>query len=113
MPSGDDLMICVRCARGLRLCGLHIDELTAVLTFGKYYDTVNQSKQRVILAHTHVFTGMMHCTALTFDDVACFGELAAKNLNTESFRFRLTAVLRRAYTFLMCHVVLSGFLVKQ
>ena len=100
-------MICVRCARGLRLCGLHIDELTAVLTFGKYYDTVNQSKQRVILAHTHVFTGMMHCTALTFDDVACFCKLTAKNLNAQSFAFRFTAVLRTTYTFFMCHCLLD------
>ena len=90
--------------KALCLChGLHVDVTAAFFTAGEHNCAVNESVDGVILAHAYVETGVMHCAALTFDNVACLGELTAKNLNTESFAFRLTAVLRRTYTFLMCH----------
>ena len=50
-------------------------------------DAVNKSIDRVILAHAYIFTGMVNCTALTLDDVACLSMLTAKNLNSESCAF--------------------------
>ena len=41
----------------------------------------------MVLADAYVEAGVMHGAALTFDDVAGFGELAAKNLHAESFAF--------------------------
>ena len=91
-------------AWALCLCvGSDIDVLAAAFTLGKEHYTVNKSVDGMILAHAYVFTRMVHCTALALDDVACFSVLATKNLNTESFAFRLTSVLRTTYTFLMCH----------
>ena len=57
----------------------------------------------MILTHADVQTRMVYRTALTLNDIACFGVLTAKNLHSESFAFRLTAVLRTTNTFFMCH----------
>lgn len=87
----------------LCLDGSDVDELASFLTDGKEYIAVDEGVERVILAHAYVEAGMVDCAALTLDDVACLGKLTTKNLNTESFAFRLAAVLRTTYTFLMCH----------
>ena len=81
----------------------NIDEAASVLPFREYYYTVEQSVDGVVLAHAHVLTRVVHCATLTLDDVAGFAILTAENLNSESFAFRLTTVLRTTYTFLMCH----------
>jgi len=53
------------------------------------------------------------CTvpSLANDDVARLCELTAEQFDTESLAFRLTAVLRTTYTFLVCHVdsVFKGY----
>ncbi len=64
---------------------------------------VNKRVERVVATHAYVNARTMHCAALTADDVACLSELPTKNLNAESFAFRLAAVLRTTYTFFMCH----------
>ena len=64
------------------------------LCFGKYrYDTavavatlevdyaVNQSEERVVLAHTDILAGIVNRTALTHDDVTGDAILTAPNLN--------------------------------
>ena len=103
LPAGSRLSLWVVTA-GLCLGdGSYIDEATAFFAAGEYHRAVNERVDGVILTHAYVQAGMMHCATLALDDVASFGELTAKNLNTESFAFRLTAVLGRTYTFLMCH----------
>ena len=67
---------------------------------------IHEGVNRVVLAHTYVKTGMVNRATLTLDDIACFGVLTAKNLHSESFAFRLTAVLRTTDTFFMCHFFL-------
>ena len=64
-----------------------IDEAATVLSFRENNYTVNQSVDCVVFAHTHVLAGVMNCTTLTLDDIACFAILTAENLNTESFAF--------------------------
>ena len=81
--------------------------------FGEHHDTVNQSKERVVFAHADIFAGIVACAALANDDVACFGELTAKYLQSESLAFRLTTVLRTTYTFLMCHFLLIFRVTQQ
>jgi len=83
--------------------GSYVDELASILTLGEENNTVNKRIDCVVLTHTHIKTGMMNSTALTLDDVTCLSVLTAKNLNAESFAFRLTSVLRTTYTFFMCH----------
>ena len=100
------------CRYGLQeraLCfslGLYVDETTPFFALAEYHCAVNKCVQSVVLAHAYVEARVVHCAALTFDDVACFGVLTAKNLHSESFAFRLTAVLRTTNTFLMCHFYL-------
>ena len=77
-----------------------VDVTSAVL---ELYGTVNQSIEGVVLAHANVYAGTMLSTALTADDVTGFGKLTTKNLHAEAFAFALTAVLRTADTFFMCH----------
>ena len=77
-----------------------VDVTSAVL---ELYSAVNQSIEGVVLAHANVLTGTMLSTALTADDVTGLGKLTTKNLHAETFAFALTAVLRTADTFFMCH----------
>lgn len=77
----------------LRLERSYIDKFSAVLAGGKYNYSVNESVNCVVFAHSDIESGMMHCATLALDDVARLGALTTKNLNTESFAFRLAAVL--------------------
>ena len=87
-----------------------VDEAATVTTGGESNGAINESVEGVVLAHAHVQTGMVNGATLTLDDVACLGELAAKDFNAESLALRLTAVLRTTYTFFMCHLfwILKG-----
>lgn len=71
----------------LGLDGSDVDELTTVATFCEEYSAVNQCVEGVVLAHTHVKTGMVNSAALTLEDVASLCILSAENLNTESLAF--------------------------
>ena len=85
------LRVCCRipCGeRGLCLChGNNVDESATVATLCELNSSAYESIEGVILSDTYVKAGVMHGSALTFDNVAGFGELAAKNLYTESFAF--------------------------
>ena len=69
------------------LCGLDVDELATVATFAELYSAADEGIESVVLADTDIQTGMVHCAALTFENVAGFGELAAEDLNTQTFAF--------------------------
>lgn len=71
----------------LRFFGLHVDELATLFAGGEHHDSVDESEESVILAHTHVETGVVNCATLTLDDVTGFAMLTAENLYTESFAF--------------------------
>ena len=68
---------------------------------------VNQCEERVILADTYVLARIVDSTSLANDDVASFSELTTEKFDAESLAFRLTAVLRTTYTFLVCHILYS------
>jgi len=71
----------------LSLCGSHIDEATSVAALGEEHRAVNESVDSVILAHAYILARVVHCTALTLDDVTCLASLTAKNLDAETFAF--------------------------
>lgn len=71
------------------------------------YRAVYQCEQSVVFTDTHVLTRIVNSTALTDDDVACLSELTTEKFDSESFAFRLTAVLGTTYTFFVCHVSLN------
>ena len=71
----------------LCLSGLHVDKLASFLALGEDNYTVDESEESVVLAHTHVETGVVNCATLTLDDVTGFAMLTAENLYTESFAF--------------------------
>ena len=73
--------------RSLCLGGLYIDKLATFFSLGEYHYTVDESEESVVLAHTHVKTGVVNCATLTLEDVAGFAILTAENLYTESFAF--------------------------
>lgn len=81
------LLISGACPVNSCFFGHDVDELAAFFACGEDNDAVNQCVDGVILAETYVEAGMMHCAALTLDDVAGFGELSAKYLHAESFAF--------------------------
>lgn len=67
--------------------GLHVDELATLLAGGEYNHTVNESEERMVLAHADIETGMVHGAALTLQDVACLAIRATRYLHTKSFAF--------------------------
>ena len=79
----------------LLLFGSVLDHVDVGVTSAvlELYGTVNQSIQRVILAHANILAGTMLGTALTADDVTGLGKLTTKNLDAEAFAFALAAVL--------------------
>lgn len=75
---------------GRGLCfalGLYVDEVAAFFALSEHYSAVNESVEGVVLTHAYVEARVVNCTTLTFDNVACLGELTTKNLHTESFAF--------------------------
>lgn len=67
--------------------GSHVDEATSVTTLGKEDETIDKSVECVVLTDTDVETGMVDCTTLTFEDVAGFSKLTAKDFDAEAFAF--------------------------
>ena len=69
-----------------RLClsGDNRNEALVVTASLELYSTVNECVEGVIRTHTHVLTGMMNCTSLTYDDVASLTNLTTEDLYTES-----------------------------
>ena len=84
----------------------YADERLALTLLAERYRTVYQCEEGVILTHTHVLAGVVDSTSLTNDDVASLSELTTEKFYAESLALRLTAVLRRTYTFFVCHVSL-------
>lgn len=54
------------------LVRLYVDELAAFLANGEYHNTVNESEECVIFAHSYIETGMMLGATLTLKNVAGF-----------------------------------------
>jgi len=48
------------------------------------YSAVNECVECVVRTHSHVLTGMVYCTSLTYDDVTGLAYLATENLYTKS-----------------------------
>ena len=95
-------------AFGVLLCQGQNAYIGLVLTLlAERNRSVNEGKQRVVLTHTYILTGVVNRTTLADDDVAGLSELTAEQLDTESLALRLTAVLRTTYTLLVCHVFFS------
>lgn len=67
--------------------GLHVDELTTLLTGSENYNTVDESEESVILTHADIETGMVDSTTLTLDDVTGLAVRTTKNFHSKSFAF--------------------------
>ena len=75
----------------------------AACALGVFYRTFAQSEQGVVLAATHVLTGMEVSATLANDDVAGDDVLATKALHAKSLGMRVAAVTGGAKTFFMSH----------
>ena len=95
------------------LPGHYVSVRFACAFLAEFDGAVYKGEERVIFTDTHVFTGVVNRAALTNDNVARLCELAAEQFDAESLAFRLAAVLRTTYTFLMCHFFFSPLNVKQ
>ena len=65
-------------------CGDYRNVALVVTSSLELYSTVNKCVECVVRTHTHVLTGMVYCTSLTYDDVTGLAYLTAENLYTES-----------------------------
>ena len=80
-------------ASSISLVRLYIDELTSLFSGREHYHTVNEGEERVVASHADIEARMVLRTALTLDDVAGAAFGTSEYFHTESFAFRLTAVL--------------------
>lgn len=79
------------------------DEGLVVGLLDELDSAVDEGEEGVVLAHAYVEAWVVYGAALTDDDVASLGSLAAEEFEAKSFAFRVTAVLGTADAFLMCH----------
>lgn len=74
--------------KSLLLCfcfGLNRNDAAVAVATMETYRAVNEGEQRVVAAHSYVFTRVMHGTALANNDIACHTCLAAKDLHAQAF----------------------------
>jgi hypothetical protein len=83
------------------LVSVNANLLLALALVLKLNGSVDESKQRVVLANANVLTCANCASALSDDDVACQNVLTVRLLNAKALGLTVTAVLGRTYTFLM------------
>ena len=72
-------------AGDLRLGGRNYRNVASVsATLLEAYDTIYQCVESVVATHTDVFTRIVNCTSLTYNDVTSFALLSTPNLHTKS-----------------------------
>ena len=64
--------------------GYHTHSTTVETTFPELYGTIHESIESVVLAHSNVCAGIVTCTALANDDVACYALFTSENLDAQS-----------------------------
>lgn len=69
------------------------DEGLVVPLAAELYSSVHESVKGMVLAHSHILVGIVHCTPLAHDNVAGLDYFAAEFLEAETFAMRLTTVL--------------------
>ena len=74
----------------------------AACTLGVLYRAFAQSEQGVVLAATHILTGVDARTALTNQNVARTDELTCEALATKTLGLGIAAVADGTLTFLVC-----------
>jgi hypothetical protein len=93
----------------MRFLGFYLSEWiyvhvrTIAGAFLKSNSTVNQREERVVPTHPNIHARVMFCASLTYQNVTSDRVLAAIDLNTKPLTFRLSAVFRATYSFLMSH----------
>src|SRR5947207_3216475 len=88
---------------------IHTDEFAGTAFVFKLHHAVNHSEQRVILAAADVLSGLPLGSSLARQNVAAKHSLAAKLLESQSLRVRISPVTGRTYAFLMSHDFISDF----
>lgn len=68
-------------------CGLNGYVRAVFLLFAEDYRAVNEGEKGVVLSHSHVLSGVMYGSSLTYYYIACFGELTAEDFYSKSFAF--------------------------
>jgi hypothetical protein len=58
---------------------------TVVSAFAEFHPAIDQRKESMIFSHTYIQPRVVTGSALANDNVACLGELASVNLNTQPF----------------------------
>ena len=65
----------------LLFCGNHGNEASVFAAFVEFHHTVDQSIERIVLAHSDILSGIVDGATLTHDDVAGDALLTTENLH--------------------------------
>lgn len=84
------------------LCSVYADLLAVTANTLKLYSTINGSKQGIIRTDAYACARMNVSTSLANQDVASLNELTVCTLYAQTLGLRITAVLGRTRTLLMC-----------
>src|SRR5262249_33824737 len=87
---------------------LRLDDVDALALTVERDHAVLEREQGVVLATTHVATGVEACPALPDDDAAGPDRLPAVHLDAQTLTVRFATVPTRTLTFLMCHISSSS-----
>src|SRR5690606_10246579 len=88
--------------------GLDRDIGSALQSLAERNGAFGQGEQRVVAAHADVLARPPGGAALTHDDVAGYGRLAAEQLDAQAAPRGIAAVTGRAACFLVCHGSVSS-----
>lgn len=105
MKKAPELTLCKRLLGSALRFGNDRNKRLVGASFLEDYGAVRKSEQGVVFSHSHVATRVVLGPPLTHDNITGYHLLTSKYLYTESFAFRLTAVLYFTFPFLVCHGV--------
>jgi hypothetical protein len=80
-----------------------MNETSVVAATGESNGSAGHCKERIVAAAANIRPGMKFRSSLTNDDGAGTDEFASIRFDAKHFWFRISTVLGRAHSFLMCH----------
>ena len=84
---------------------MHTNEGPITFSLPEFNQTVGQCEQSKVSSDTDILAGMIFCSALTNDDIACDCGLTSIDLNSQTLALRVPTVLYATFTFFVSHIL--------
>jgi hypothetical protein len=84
---------------------LNTNEGPITFSFPEFDQAVGQCEQSKVSSYADILAGMILCSALTNDDIACDRGLTSVDLYSQTLALRVPTVLYAAFTFFVSHIL--------